>query len=91
MSLIVVYLDYLHTTQIMYSSEQVFNIMESDRVRGTQCNVATNQPTLNLLAEAYQQGSRCIEHGTRVWTNNRFTGFFTGSGCYQVSFHPIIV
>ncbi|XP_064392277.1 leishmanolysin-like peptidase [Halichondria panicea] len=65
--------------------QNVLTIQESGRDRGTQCNVATNQPTVNVLAEVYEQGSRCIEHGTREWTNNRYTGFSTGSGCYQYS------
>ena len=59
-------------------------MVEETRTRGTVCNEAANQPTVNVLSEAYGSGSRCIEHGTREWTNNMYTGFSTGSGCYQV-------
>ena len=49
--------------------------------------MAANQPAMNIRAETYGPGSRCVEHG-RQWflTANgaNSTSEVYGGGCYQV-------
>lgn len=51
------------------------------------CNQAADLPSVNIRAETYGPGSRCIEQG-RQWllmTNgSNITSPVFGSGCYQV-------
>ena len=54
------------------------------------CNMAANQPAINIQAENYGPGSRCVEHG-RQWfltvNGANSTSEVYGGGCYQVWLH----
>ena len=49
--------------------------------------MAANQPAINIRAETYGPGSRCVEHG-RQWfltaNGDNSTSEVYGGGCYQV-------
>ena len=52
-----------------------------------ECSLITNQPAMNIQAETYGPGTRCVEHGRQwFWTLNgvNSTSQVYGGGCYLV-------